>query len=65
MLAVAKWLVRRGATTAKENPALSRKVVEIAIAVAQLNLAQISGQEIRAILCRNKLYRHPILLRCC
>jgi len=55
MLAVAKWLVRRGAATTKENPALSRKVVEIAVAIAQLKLAQISGQEIWTVLCRNNL----------
>ena len=50
MLAVAKWLCRRSAATTQENPALSRKVVEIAVAIAQLKLAQISGQEIWAIL---------------
>ena len=61
MLAVAKWLCRRSAATTQENPALSRKVVEIAVAIAQLKLAQISGQEIWAVLCRNNLYRHAIL----
>ena len=61
MLTVAEWLRCRSAAATEENSVLSVNVVEIAVPIAQLKLAQISGQEIRAVLCRNNLYHHEIL----
>jgi hypothetical protein len=62
MLAVAERLRDRRAAPAKENSAFAFEFIEIAISIAQLKLAQISGYEIWPIFCCDNIHRHRSLL---
>ncbi|HKR15842.1 MAG TPA: hypothetical protein VJS46_00500 [Rhizorhapis sp.] len=62
MLPITKRFRRRRAASAKEYAALSGKVVEISIAVAQVKLAQVASHQIWSVFGRNNLYSHRTLL---
>lgn len=46
MLPIAERLCYGSAATTEENAALARDIIEIALTIAQLQLAQVSGQEV-------------------
>jgi hypothetical protein len=59
---VAERFGRRRSAPTQEDAALARDIVEIAIPVTQIEVAQISGQEIRTVLRRDYFDRHGMLL---
>jgi hypothetical protein len=62
MTAVTKRLGSGGSTATKEDPALAGNIVKIAVSVTQIELAQISSQEIGTILGCDHFDCHEILL---
>jgi hypothetical protein len=62
MLAIAKRLGRGRTATAKKNPVFPSEIIEVSIAVPQIKLIKIAGDQIGAIPRSNKLNRHPALL---
>jgi hypothetical protein len=62
MLAVAKGFRSRGSAAAQEDPVLAGYIIEVAVAIAQLELAQVSREEIRPVFGRNHFDRHSLLL---
>src|SRR5688572_20684015 len=65
MLAVTEWFRRRVAAAAQEDPMLAGHIIEVAVAVAQLELAEIARDQIGTVLGGNHFNRHGLLLFRC